>query len=112
MCSSDLTPTPTTTPPPAGGCTATYRTVNSWPGGFQGEVTVRVGAATTGWSVSWRTAGERVEQVWNGTSAPQGDLVVVGNVTWNGALPAGGTATFGFLGSGSAPSPQLSCTTV
>jgi len=85
--------------------------VNSWPGGFQGEVTVRAGAATTGWSVSWRTAGERVEQVWNGTSTVQGDSVVVRNVAWNGALPAGGTAGFGFIGSGTPPTPQLTCTT-
>ncbi|MBO0924636.1 cellulose binding domain-containing protein [Cellulomonas sp. zg-ZUI199] len=106
------TPTPgPTTPPPAGACTATYTTVNSWPGGFQGEVTVRTGAATSGWSVSWRTAGERVEQLWSGTLAPQGDLVVVRNAAWNGSLPAGGTTTFGFIATGSPSSPTLSCTT-
>ncbi|MFC0645520.1 cellulose binding domain-containing protein [Cellulomonas phragmiteti] len=106
-----VTPTPgPTTPPPVGGCTATYTTVNSWPGGFQGEVTVRAGAATTGWSVSWRTAGERIDQLWNGTLAPQGDLVVVRNASWNGTLPANGTATFGFLGGGSPSSPALTCT--
>ncbi|QGQ20698.1 cellulose-binding protein [Cellulomonas sp. JZ18] len=107
------TPTPTaspSTPVPGGACTATYRTVNSWPGGFQGEVTVRAGSPATSWSVSWRPAGERVAQVWNGTATTQGDLVVVRNVAWNGTLAAGGTTTFGLLGSGTAPAPVLTCT--
>ncbi|AEE44547.1 cellulose binding domain-containing protein [Cellulomonas fimi] len=107
------TPTPTVTPTPTtspGGCTATYRTVNAWPGGFQGEVTVRAGAPTTAWSVSWRPAGERVDQVWNGSVSTQGGAVVVTNVEWNGRLATGGTATFGLLGSGTAPTPTLSCT--
>ena len=106
------TPTPTASPtsPPAGGCSATYRTVNFWPGGFQGEVTVRAGAAATSWSVSWRPSGERVDQVWNGTVTTQGDLVVVRNVAWNGQLPTGGTTTFGLLGSGTSPTPTLTCT--
>lgn len=106
-------PTPTaspSTPAPGGACTATYRTVNTWPGGFQGEVTVRAGSPATSWSVSWRPAGERVDQVWNGTVTTQGGLVVVRNVGWNGTLAAGGTATFGLLGTGTAPTPALTCT--
>ncbi|MBB2923248.1 cellulose binding domain-containing protein [Cellulomonas cellasea] len=109
------TPTPTTSPTPGpttptGACTATYRTTNTWPGGFQGEVTVRAGAAATSWSVGWRTAGERVDQVWNGTLTTQGDQVVVRSATWNGGLPAGGSTTFGLLGSGTPPTPALTCT--
>ena len=84
--------------------------MNFWPGGFQGEVTVRAGAAATSWSVSWRSSGERVDQVWNGTVTTQGDLVVVRNVAWNGQLPTGGTTTFGLLGSGTSPTPALTCT--
>ncbi|RPF23342.1 cellulose binding domain-containing protein [Myceligenerans xiligouense] len=104
------TPTPTTTPPPAGDCTATYSTVNSWDGGFQGEVTVEAGSPTTSWSVSWPLSGGSVDQVWNGTVTSQGDLVVVRNADWNGQLPAGGTTTFGLLGSGTPPTPTLTCT--
>jgi poly(3-hydroxybutyrate) depolymerase len=105
---TSLTPT---TPTPTGACTATYRTVNSWPGGFQSEVTVRAGeASTTSWSVSWRSSGERVDQVWNGTATSQGDLVVVRSAAENGRLPAGGTTTFGLLGSGTPPMPLLTCT--
>ncbi|GAB4086858.1 hypothetical protein GCM10028784_34880 [Myceligenerans cantabricum] len=104
------TATPTTTPPPAGDCTATYRTVNSWADGFQGEVTVQAGSASTSWSVSWQPSGERVDQVWNGTLTSQGDLLVVRNADWNGQLAAGGTTNFGLLGSGSAPTSALTCT--
>jgi poly(3-hydroxybutyrate) depolymerase len=102
-----VTPSPTTAP---GGCTATFRAVNAWPGGFQGEVTVTARSATTSWSVSWRTSGERVDQVWNGTLSSQGDSVVVRGVAWNSRLPAGGSTTFGLLGSGTPPTPALTCT--
>ncbi len=109
-------PTPTTGPttdpttPPAGECTATYRTVNAWPGGFQGEVTVRAGAPTTSWTVGWQTGGESVSQVWNGSVTTQSGRVAVRSLDWNGRLPAGGTTTFGLLGSGTPPTPQLTCT--
>ena len=44
---------PASTPPVAGACSATYRTVNSWSGGYQGEVTVRAGSsAINGWTVT------------------------------------------------------------
>lgn len=111
-------PTPTTTPttdpttPPTGGCTATYRTVNSWSGGFQGEVTVKAAAPSTSWTVSWRTAGETVSQVWNARMTSQNGAVVVSSLDWNGRLPAGGTTTFGFLGGGTPPTPELTCTAV
>lgn len=39
---------------PDGACTATYQTIRSRPGGFQGEVTVRAGSsALNGWTVGW-----------------------------------------------------------
>ncbi|WP_258725640.1 cellulose binding domain-containing protein [Cellulomonas sp. NS3] len=105
------TPTPEpTTPVPAGTCTATYRTVTTWSGGFQGEVTVRAGSPSTSWSVTWRPSGERVDQVWNGTLTTQGGQVVVRSADWNGRLPAGGSTAFGLLGSGAAPTPALTCT--
>jgi len=100
-----------TTTPGTGSCTAGYRQIGTaWGGGFQGEVTVRAGSPSTSWSVSWRPSGERVDQVWNGAVTSQGDLLVVRNVDWNGRLPAGGTTTFGLLGSGTPPTPTLTCT--
>jgi arabinoxylan arabinofuranohydrolase len=102
--------TPTSSPPPAGaGCTATYRTTNTWGGGYQAEVTVTAGAAAvTGWAVSWSPAGQ-ISQVWNGTPTANGTTTTVRNATYNGALAAGASTTFGFLATGSPATPALSC---
>ena len=110
---TDPPTTPTTTPPPAGaGCSATYQTTSSWSGGFQGQVTVTAGnAGISGWQVTWTLgSGQSVNQVWNGVSAVSGSTVNVRNESWNGALQAGATAQFGFLASGAASTPVLSCT--
>jgi poly(3-hydroxybutyrate) depolymerase len=102
---------PPSTPPTGGACSATYRTVNSWPGGFQGEVTVTAGSsAVNGWTVRWSLAsGQTVTQVWNGTLSASGSSVSVANAPYNGSVPANGSTTFGFLANGTASSPSLTC---
>jgi hypothetical protein len=109
-------PVPTTsptTPPPGGACGATYRTVNTWPSGFQGEVTVTAGSsAINGWTVGWSLgAGQTVNQVWNGTVSTSGASVSVSvrNVSYNGLLPPSGSTTFGFIGGGAPTNPTLTC---
>ncbi|NGM11938.1 hypothetical protein ENC19_04250 [Verrucosispora sp. CWR15] len=106
------TTTPPTTNPPSGACSATYRTVSSWSGGFQGEVVVRAGnAPINGWTVRWNlSSGQGISQLWNGNLSTSGSSVTVRNVDYNGSLPAAGTTTFGFLGSGSPSTPSLTCT--
>jgi dienelactone hydrolase len=103
---------PPTSGPPGGACTAVYRTVGSWPGGFQGEVTVTAGAsATNGWTVHGSLAsGQSITQVWNGILKTDGSSVSVTNAAYNGSLPARGSTTFGFLGGGTASAPALTCT--
>lgn len=110
--STPPTSDPTTPPPAGGGCSASYKTTGNWQGGFQGEVTVTAGASgVNGWSVGWTLAGgQSINQVWNGTSSVSGSTVTVRNVSWNGALRAGGTATFGFLANGAVSTPALTCT--
>ncbi|MEV4349461.1 glycoside hydrolase family 6 protein [Actinoplanes sp. NPDC049596] len=108
------TTTPPTTPPttqPAGACGASYVTSSSWQGGFQGLVTVKAGAgAIGGWSVSWTlAAGQTVNQVWGGVLSVNGSSVTVRNAAWNGSLAPGATAEFGFIASGSAATPSLTC---
>ncbi|GAA1793236.1 hypothetical protein GCM10009682_13880 [Luedemannella flava] len=95
-----------------GACSATYRTVNSWQGGFQGEVTVKAGsAAINGWTVRWTLAsGQTIAQLWSGTLTTSGSAVTVKNATWNGSLGASATTTFGFIGNGTASTPTLTCT--
>ncbi|MEU4235579.1 cellulose binding domain-containing protein [Nonomuraea sp. NPDC026600] len=109
------TPTPTPTVTPVGGCTATFKNVGQWTGGFQGEVTVKnTGTATTNaWTVGWTFAnGQQISQIWGGTLTANGATVSVRNVSWNGTLAAGATATFGFLaswnGTNTAPAPTCS----
>jgi len=98
--------------PSTGACSATYRTVNSWPGGFQGEVTVTAGSsAINGWTVRWTLSdGQTITQVWSGTLSGSGSAVSVGNVFYNGALAASASTTFGFLANGIPSTPSLTCT--
>jgi endoglucanase len=104
---------PNTTPPPAGSCSATYRIVNSWSGGFQGEVTVTAGsAAITSWAVRWTYAnGQTISNLWNGTLTTSGSSVTVRNLSYNGSVAANASTTFGFNATSGAtnPIPALTC---
>ncbi|MBM9440943.1 cellulose binding domain-containing protein, partial [Streptomyces bryophytorum] len=96
-----------------GACTATYTTVNSWSGGFQGEVKVTAGSsAINGWTVTWtQSSGQSITQVWNGTLASTGSSTVkVSNVSYNGSVQPSASTTFGFLANGSPSTPTLTCT--
>ncbi|MEV6865692.1 cellulase family glycosylhydrolase [Streptosporangium subroseum] len=98
---------------PGTGCTSTYRTTNAWQGGFQGEVTLRCTTAVTSWrTVLTYPAGVTVTQNWSSTLATSGTTFTFTNTAWNGAVPAGGTTTFGFLGTwngtGTPPTPTIS----
>jgi len=108
--SASVTPTST----PTGACSAAYKITSSWPGGFGAEVTVTAGSAPiSGWTVKWTYAdGQTITQLWNGTLTVSGSSITVKNVSYNGSLGAGGTATFGFNGTwnGTNSIPTLTCT--
>ncbi|GAA0927647.1 cellulase family glycosylhydrolase [Virgisporangium aurantiacum] len=95
------------------GCTATYRIVGQWQGGFQGEVTVTNGStASTGWTVTWTYAnGQTITQMWNGQDTPSGASHSVRNVSHNGNLAPNASAQFGFTGTwnGTNSAPTLTC---
>jgi chitin-binding protein len=104
------TPPPTggpTTPPPSGGesCSVTYATTGSWGNGFQGELRVSAPtAAVDGWMVHFTFPGSQtVSQLWGGRYTATGSMSMVTNESWNASIPAGGSTTVGFLGTGSAP---------
>lgn len=106
------TPTPTPTGTPGGACTARLTVSNAWPGGFQGTVDVTAG---TGALTSWTTAftlpsGASVAQGWSATFGGTGNAVTATNAAWNGRLAAGQTVTYGFIGSGTAPTGQVTVT--
>ncbi|MFD7658489.1 endo-1,4-beta-xylanase [Actinosynnema sp. NPDC059797] len=109
------TTTTTTWDIPVTGCTATYRVTGQWGGGYQAEVTVRNtrATATTGWTAKWTLAqGQTVGNLWNGVATTNGQEVTVRNAGYNGRVAAGGTATFGFIGTstGANPVPTVTCT--
>ncbi|MEU4696771.1 glycoside hydrolase family 9 protein [Nonomuraea dietziae] len=100
---SEATAFTTSDGPPPGDCTATYKLVNSWQGGFQAEVSV---TATGGWTIGWTFPGDqKIGQLWNGTHTQSGAAVSVKNLVWNAD---GGTFGFTATGSGVTPSP-LTC---
>jgi mannan endo-1,4-beta-mannosidase len=109
-------PPATTTPPGDGECTAAYSVVGQWPGGFQGEVRVTAGdSAISGWTVTWAFAnGQTVTHHWNATVTSDVSSVTASNLSYNGSLAAGASATFGFLGSwnGVNSVPTVSCSAV
>lgn len=103
-------PTP---PGQTGLCTAAYSTTTSWPGGFQGLVTITAGtSAVAGWTTSFTPpSGTTVTQVWNGVYQLSGSVAVVRNENWNRELSANGSTTYGFVGTGPAPtSLAVTCT--
>lgn len=83
--------------PVPGGCAATIRVAGQWQGGYQAEVQVRAGTGgTRGWAVSFTGT---VQQGWNATFSGSGSSTVA----TNGSLAANGSATFGFIGTGTPP---------
>ncbi|MER7282015.1 cellulose binding domain-containing protein [Dactylosporangium sp. NPDC000244] len=94
--------------PPASGqpgtCSAAYRAVNSWPGGFQGEVVVANNGSTTlnGWTVRMTLAGDQaISSLWGGVNNASTGSITVRNASYNAALGANATTTFGFVATGS-----------
>jgi hypothetical protein len=55
---------------------------------------------------------QTISQIWNATDTQSGAAVTATNLSYNGALSAGTSTTFGMLGSGTAPTSlgSLSCT--
>ncbi len=91
--------------PGTGACSATFAVTNSWSGGFQGSVTVRAGAAAVnGWTVRFGfPGGQTINQAWNAKYSASGSAVTLTNESYNGSIPAGGSTTAGFTGTGAAP---------
>ncbi|MFD8723704.1 lytic polysaccharide monooxygenase [Streptomyces sp. NPDC059629] len=102
------------TQPPPGTCTATRTTTNSWPGGYQSEVTVTNSGdvAMLGWMVDWTLpGGQSVASLWNGNATYRGQDVMVHNADWNGSLSPGHSTTFGYVvqGDGGDSATDLPC---
>jgi beta-glucosidase len=102
-------PSPTVSPSPGtGGCRVGY-TTSDWSNGFTATVTVTNGpAALSAWSLQWTwPAGQNVTQAWSARVTQSGSTVTATGESWNSALPAGGSVSFGFNAgyTGSNPRP-------
>ncbi|MFD3652102.1 glycoside hydrolase family 6 protein [Streptomyces sp. 24-1644] len=86
----------------AAGCTVDYKIQNQWNGGFTSAVTItNTGDAVNAWQLQWSfAAGEQVSQGWNATVSQSGTAVTAKNVSYNGSLATGASASFGFNASG------------
>jgi len=80
-------------------CTGTYSVVNSWGGGYQGQVVVKDTGTSpkNGWKLAWNFPGnQQITNLWNGAYTQSGQAVTVTNAPYNGTIPAGGSLTVGF----------------
>jgi chitinase len=85
-----------------------YQVVDQWSGGFNAAVGLIAGAGgLQGWTITF-AADFLITQIWNARIISHvGDTYVIGNLAWNGALAAGQSAGFGFLGSATTdPNPD------
>jgi hypothetical protein len=102
-----------TVPPPANASCAVHYTASTWPGGFQGGVTITnesTTAISNGWTLTWTwpNSGEVITQMWNASYTQTGTAVSATNASYDATIGAsGGNVTFGFLGndSGSTAAP-------
>jgi lysophospholipase L1-like esterase len=92
------TVSPTPTPTVSGNYAVAY-SMNDWGSGATVSITIKNNstAAINGWTLNWTFSGnQKVTNMWNATYTQNGAGVSVKNVGYNGSIPAGGSATFGF----------------
>ncbi|MEV0727419.1 cellulose binding domain-containing protein [Polymorphospora sp. NPDC051019] len=90
--------------PSAAAATATYVRTSSWGSGYEAKFTVtnNTSSAISSWTVAFDLpTGSRVSSFWDADLTTAGQRVTARNKSWNGALGAGATASFGFIVAGS-----------
>ncbi|MFC4505838.1 MULTISPECIES: cellulase family glycosylhydrolase [Streptomyces] len=95
-------------------CSAAYTTTSDWGSGFNAEVKVtNTGTTAIGsWKVTWTWSGaQQITSIWNASYTQTAATVTAANAAHNGAVPTGGSASFGFGGApGGGGVPSVSCT--
>ncbi|WP_433049985.1 cellulose binding domain-containing protein [Dactylosporangium sp. CS-033363] len=85
-----------------GVATATFVQQSAWPNGYTGQYTIDNGAAS---ALTWRVefdlpGGTTVANSWGARLTRTGDHYVAVGEAWNATVPAGGSATFGWVAQG------------
>ena len=75
----------------------TYKIVNEWSTGLTGEIVVTNSgtSAVNGWNIGWQYNTNRVSSSWN-AQVSGANPYTASNLSWNGTLQPGASATFGF----------------
>ncbi|MDQ0746552.1 mannan endo-1,4-beta-mannosidase [Streptomyces africanus] len=90
-------------------CGVGYRVTSSWPGGFQGEITLRNAgtSAINGWTLRWTFPdSQRITNLWGGTATQSGSEVSVAAAPYTATIPASGSVTLGFTASRATANPS------
>ena len=90
--------TPPTTPPAGGACKVTSQ-ISAWNTGLTANLTITntSSAALNGWRLTFTLpSGQTITSGWNATYSPASGQVTATNMSYNGALAAGGSTTIGF----------------
>jgi endo-1,4-beta-xylanase len=100
---------PSTTPPGGGGCSV-VDSVSAWNTGMTENITVtnKGAAITAGWRLTFTLgSGQVITNGWNATYSPSSGAVTATNVSYNAAIPSGGSTSIGFQAnqSGNAAAP-------
>jgi len=86
----------------AASATAVFTKTQDWGTGFEGKYVITNGtsSAISTWRVEFDLpSGFGVGSVWDAAMTRNGQHFTFTNLGWNGTIPAGGTASFGFNGS-------------
>ena len=87
-----------------GTCALTASVVNSWPGGYQLQLTVANNgtAPATDWTAGFSFGGpaDTIANSWGATVSQSGATVSATNVSYDGAIAAGGSVTWGMIVNG------------
>jgi chitinase len=90
-------------PAAAASPSATFVKTSDWGSGWEGKYTITNGgsSAITSWKVEFDLpAGTTVGSYWDALLTRSGQHFTFANPGWGGTIPAGASASFGFLGSG------------
>ncbi|NGO06470.1 cellulase family glycosylhydrolase [Streptomyces sp. HC44] len=90
-------------------CGIDYRVTGQWPGGFQGEITIRNtgSSAINGWTLRWTFPdSQRITNLWGGTATQSGSEVGVTSASYTATIPAAGSVTLGFTATRATANPN------
>ena len=99
---SSASPSPSNSQGGGTGACRVANSVNAWNTGLTDNITITNTGTTAinGWSLKFTlAAGQAITSGWSATYAPASGQVTATNVSYNAAIPAGGSTTIGFQAS-------------